>query len=177
MKHYATKLLALLMALGLILSGCSLEGGGDQQQAEAPSLGGDSTQQEPDSSTEEPVISNTEEDFYRVCTSFSAQEVESFARQVKKQFLQQDWSEVASEIAYPITIGGETFESSSAFLAADLDGLFPKAFYEALEDESCQEMFCNWQGVSMGGGSVWIGSVPEEDDTERLCIININAEE
>ncbi len=120
----------------------------------------------------------TDSGCYGVATSICSVEVERYAAQVRQQFLAHDWTTVASEIAYPVTISDITYSSSAAFLEAsenfevDLD----EAFFSALEAEDCIEMFCNYQGIMLGEtGQVWIGEVLDENlVSQGLKIIAIN---
>lgn len=117
----------------------------------------------------------TEEDHYQVCTSFPAETVEEYARMVRAQFLARDWEGLSEELAYPITIGGERYQDSAAFLAADLDGAVGEDFLEALEAERCKEMPCNWQGIMLGSeGQVWIGEVMDSQGNGCLKVIAVN---
>lgn len=115
---------------------------------------------------------------YRVATSISSVEVERYAAQVRQQFLAHDWTAVASEIAYPVTISDITYSSSAAFLEAseNFEGNLDEAFFSALEAEDCIEMFCNYQGIMLGEtGQVWIGEVLDENlVSQGLKIIAIN---
>lgn len=117
----------------------------------------------------------TEENYYQVCTSFSAEEVEEYARMVRAQFLARDWKALSEALAYPITIDGERYEDSAAFLAADLDGAVGEDFLAALEKESCRRMFCSWQGIMLGsGGQVWIGETTDGEGSKALKVIEVN---
>lgn len=120
----------------------------------------------------------TDSGCYRVATSISSVEVERYAAQVRQQFLAHDWTAVASEIAYPVTISDITYSSSAAFLEAseNFEGNLDEAFFSALEAEDCIEMFCNYQGIMLGEtGQVWIGEVLDENlVSQGLKIIAIN---
>ncbi len=120
----------------------------------------------------------TDSGCYGVATSICSVEVERYAAQVRQQFLAHDWTAVASEIAYPVTISDITYSSSAAFLEAseNFEGNLDEAFFSALEAEDCIEMFCNYQGIMLGEtGQVWIGEVLDENlVSQGLKIIAIN---
>ncbi len=120
----------------------------------------------------------TDSGCYGVATSICSVEVERYAAQVRQQFLAHDWTAVASEIAYPVTISDITYNSSAAFLEAseNFEGNLDEAFFSALEAEDCIEMFCNYQGIMLGEtGQVWIGEVLDENlVSQGLKIIAIN---
>lgn len=120
----------------------------------------------------------TDSGCYGVATSISSVEVERYAAQVRQQFLAHDWTAVASEIAYPVTISDITYSSSAAFLEAseNFEGNLDETFFSALEAEDCIEMFCNYQGIMLGEtGQVWIGEVLDENlVSQGLKIIAIN---
>lgn len=112
---------------------------------------------------------DTAEDFYRACTSLPARKVEGFALRVREAFLARDWAALSEDIAYPITVGEVCCEDAAAFRAGDFSAL-DQSFYDALEAERCRELFCNWQGIMLGGGQVWIG----EDGAGELKVTAIN---
>ena len=124
---------------------------------------------------EKPYVSETAEDYYAVATSASATEVEMFAIDIKKAVLAKDWEALAGKIAYPITISGTTVNNASEFLELDFDEKLNPDFVDAIEAETCAEMFCNWQGISMGAtGQIWFADVENEAGEFELKIIGIN---
>lgn len=151
----------------------------DAEDADTANAGTEGVPDIPQSVVSQPEEGTiTDSGCYRVATSISSVEVERYAAQVRQQFLAHDWTTVASEIAYPVTISDITYSSSAAFLEAsenfevDLD----EAFFSALEAEDCIEMFCNYQGIMLGEtGQVWIGEVLDENlVSQGLKIIAIN---
>lgn len=120
----------------------------------------------------------TGNDSYRAATDISSAEVEQYAAQVRQQFLTQDWSAISSEISYPITISGITYENGEDFLnASDSFGSnLNDAFLTAVKEEDCVEMFCNYEGIMIGeSGQIWIGEVLNADlSSQGLKITAIN---
>lgn len=115
--------------------------------------------------------SNTPEDYYQVCTSFTAQKVESFASNVKAQILARDWEGLSENLSYPITINGNTCTDSADFLALDIDSKISQDFLDAIEAETCQQMFCNYEGISMGTeGQVWINELSGSSELKITAI-------
>ncbi|RGY97735.1 immunoglobulin-like domain-containing protein [Clostridium sp. AM58-1XD] len=117
-----------------------------------------------------------DEDFYSAATDIPGAEVEEFARKVKQQFLAHDWKALSEEIAFPITIDDVTYHDSSEFLAAELDEKLNQYFFVELDEESCRNMFSNWQGIMMGAtGRVWIAEVLNDDlSSQGLKITAVN---
>lgn len=114
----------------------------------------------------------TAEDFYNVCTSHSAIEVENFASEVRSLILAKDWNGLSEKIEYPLTVGETTCADSAAFLALDLDANVSQDFLDGIEAETCHEMFCNFQGIMMGeSGQVWIN---ETAGTGELKVTALN---
>lgn len=100
------------------------------------------------------------DDFYSAATKFPAYEVERFAGTVRAHILDKNWSSLSELLSYPITIGGTTYNSADEFLADDLDSkLGNEEFFQKLEAETCHEMFCNYEGIMMADGLVWIVEV------------------
>ena len=100
---------------------------------------------------------------YAVATDKSAWEVERFARKIKRLLLAGDFQGLSEEIAFPITIDGTAYPDKEAFLKADFVQNPAPAFLEALREESCGNMFVNYQGIAMGDGNVWIAEVLDDE--------------
>lgn len=81
--------------------------------------------------------SKTEEDYYMMATSLTAEEVEQFATEVKNDVLKQDWNSFAEKISYPIEISGTTVHNREDFLKLDHDGKLNQKFVEAIRSETC----------------------------------------
>lgn len=113
--------------------------------------------------------------FYSVCTSKSIWEVERFAGEVKELLLSQGWAALAEHIAYPITIGEAEYQDSAQFTEAFASRTVSPQFAEKLEQESCRFLFCNWQGIMLGNGEVWINEYPVRETGEsELKVTAIN---
>lgn len=100
---------------------------------------------------------------YSIATDKSAWEVDRFARKVKRLIMAGDFQGLCGEIAFPITIDGRAYQNEEAFLGADFVTSPNPAFLEGLAAESCGDMFVNYQGISMGNGSVWISEILDEN--------------
>ncbi len=117
----------------------------------------------------------TAEDYYSMVTSASAKEVEQFAAGIKEDVLFKDWKSLSAKLAYPIQIGGKTINSSKEFLNMDIDGMLSQEFVNAIDAESCREMFFNYQGIMMGEtGQIWIASVDNGVGQWELKVIALN---
>lgn len=115
-------------------------------------------------------------DYYAVCISHSKEEVEMFAQKVKDYILNKDWESFAGTISYPITVGEVECSNAEDFKKLAFDEIFTDDFYTALENESCKDMFCNYNGIMLGDGQVWIGEVLEgTEETGDLMVIGINS--
>lgn len=112
-------------------------------------------------------------DYYAVATSFSKSETEAFAADVRAAFLDGDADAVAALVSDPVTVNGVSY-SSEEFENTDIFAELSDEFFALLEQESCTDMFCNWQGIMLGGGKVWIAEVVGADGGGTLRIISIN---
>lgn len=118
------------------------------------------------------------QDYYSVCTDLPKSEVEAFAKEVRQSILEKDWKGLSEKAAYPITVAGVTYNNSSDFAAGNLDSLCDSDFMAAIEEESCTDMFCSYQGIMLGNGQVWISEVLNEDMTSQgLKVTAINSAE
>lgn len=98
-------------------------------------------------------------DHYSVATSLSAAEVEAFAKIVRNNVLTENWDALADKVSYPLTIQDQEIQEEQKFLEwMEIFSLNP-SFAEALSNETCAAMFCNWQGICMGDGQIWINEV------------------
>ncbi len=114
-------------------------------------------------------------DYYSVCTNYSKYEVEQFAKQVREFIIAEDWERLSEYVVYPITMAGVTYEDSTSFLAAPFGIQLDKDSIESIRNESCTDMFCNYAGIMMGNGEVWIGEVLNEDySSVGLHVIGLN---
>lgn len=114
-------------------------------------------------------------DYYSVCTNYSKSEVEQFAKEVREFILAEDWEGLSEYVVYPITMAGVTYEDSTSFLAASFETHLDEASIELIRNESCTDMFCNYAGIMMGNGEVWIGEVLNEDySSAGLHVIGLN---
>lgn len=112
-------------------------------------------------------------DFYSVATSKSKEEVEEFAKKVKKLFLEHKWSNLAEMMVYPIEIGGVTYSANPDIIRAGFNDIYKEAFMEALEAEDCESMYCDSNGIRLGNGEVWIADV-DWNGSRQLKIVAIN---
>lgn len=114
-------------------------------------------------------------DYYAICSSYNKDEVEMFAQIIKDDILNRDWEELAGKISYPITIGNVDCSNEEDFKRIAFDDILTDDFYTALTDESCEAMFCNYAGIMLGNGQVWIGEVIDEaGEKGKLMVIAIN---
>ena len=105
----------------------------------------------------------------------SDESAERFAKEIREEILQGDYESLAQKCAYPVSIDGETFENREALLASGLLQNPPEAFLDAIRQETCEDMFHNWQGFMLGNGEVWFSEILNEDySSEGLKIIGFN---
>lgn len=105
----------------------------------------------------------------------SDESAERFAKEVREEILEGDYESLAQKCAYPVSIDGETFENREALLASGLLQNPPEAFLDAIRQETCEDMFHNWQGFMLGNGEVWFSEILNEDySSEGLKIIGFN---
>lgn len=103
--------------------------------------------------------------FYSVCTNYSKAEVELFAETVREMILAKDWESLSELVSYPVSMNGVTYEDRASFLSAPFDTQLNADAIAVLEQESCSDMFCNYAGIMMGNGEVWMAEVLNEDLT------------
>jgi hypothetical protein len=167
----------MVVILG-ITSACGNGKDNDGVEVKTEQVAEQTTEKITEEITEADSSTTDNEDYYSVCTNLSKSEVEAFAKEVKDQILKKDWTGLAEKVSYPITIAGVTYNGSGEFSNADLDAAFDTDFMTAIEEESCTDMFCNYQGIMLGNGQVWISEVLNDDMTSQgLKILEINCGE
>lgn len=65
--------------------------------------------------------------------------------------LSKDWKKLSTCISYPITIGEMICENEQDIQEGKFEGQFSEAFYTAVKQELCVDMFCNSQGILLSG--------------------------
>jgi len=117
----------------------------------------------------EPARSMTPADHYGVATDFSAEEVEAFALEARKNLLEGNWEAFAKQVQYPVTIEEKIVTGDGGLAGLFIRNKVDDAFLEEIRKESCETMFCNWQGICMGSGQIWINEV---DGQLKITAIN-----
>ena len=166
MKKFICITLVLML---LFLTACA----GAAQPEEAEAAAEPSQSAEP-AETEE-VVSTAEIDYYAVATDEDSETVESFAAEIRQQILDKDWNGLADNTLFPITVAGVTYENKDAFAAADWDSILGDSFIQAIEEESCENLFCNSDGIMLGNGEVWFAEHLDDNfESLGLKVIAIN---
>ena len=72
-------------------------------------------------------------------------------------------------------MGGIAYEDSASFVTAPFETLLDTDAIQAIQNESCTDMFCKYSGIMMGNGEVWIGEVLNEDGSSAgLWVISLS---
>ena len=106
---------------------------------------------------------------YSLVTTYSSQRVEDFAKTVRHNVVNENWKALAEKVHYPITIQDQKIMTPEAFLSWMEYSPPSREFREAISGESCTGMFCNWQGICMANGEIWIN---EMDGSLRVSAFN-----
>lgn len=116
----------------------------------------------------------TPADYYAVVTDLGTKRVEAFAAEVRQNVLDKNWDALADKISYSITIQNQEIREKKKFIEwmelFELDS----SFTEAIRNESCTAMFCNWQGICMADGKIWFNEV---DGELKLTAVNVEVRE
>lgn len=129
---------------------------------------GNNTESNTESNTENDTESTSDYD-YSACTSKSVQEVEDFAKQITVYFQNQDWKSLADNTYFPNTINNKYYDSKEKFLNTDWSKEFSEEFKKSVADAKTTELFCNWQGIMMADGEIWINEIDN-----KLMVSTIN---
>ena len=101
------------------------------------------------------------------------------AAEVKQLFLQKDWETLSGMMDYPVRLFGETdANNKEEFLAAMNGHEFPDSSFKAMENEPCDDLFANGQGIMLADGLIWFRDVNydgiTQNGTPSFKIITVN---
>ena len=113
---------------------------------------------------------------YSIVTAMGKAEVEAFAADVKQAYLAQDWETISTMIRYPITLYPDVRVQDAEEFLVYMEG---KTVHEsdaaAMEEETCEDLFANGQGICLGSGQVWLLDTHYmEDAPPQLQIIALS---
>lgn len=99
---------------------------------------------------------------YSMVTELPIMEVERFAAGLQQNIEEENWQAFSRKINYPITIGDQKVADRMELMEFIVRNQISKDFVKAIREESCSQMFCNWQGICMGDGQIWINEIGGE---------------
>lgn len=121
----------------------------------------------------EPDMEEIPWDYYAEATGYPADKVENFAKIVRHNILQKNWDALEDKVRLPLTIQGEEVTSWETFVEWMEAYSSYYLYTDRLEQETCHALFCNWQGIAMADGLIWIN---EEETGLKITAINMEAE-
>lgn len=98
----------------------------------------------------------------------------TFFDNLKKAVAAGDKAAVAAMIEYPfqVRIGGKSLKiRDAAHFIADYDQVITAKVKHALQVQTYETLFANWQGVMVGQGEIWFSGV---GDTDVIKVTAIN---
>jgi len=122
----------------------------------------------------EPEQEETPWDYYAEATHLPAYMVENFARIVRHNILQKNWDALEDKVRLPLTVQGEEVNNWDDFVEWMEAYSSYYLYTDRLEQETCHAMFCNWQGISMADGLIWIN---EGETGLKITAINMEIQE
>ncbi|MFC5386810.1 hypothetical protein ACFPLB_12650 [Aquamicrobium segne] len=90
----------------------------------------------------------------------------TFFDNLKKAVAAGDKAAVAAMIEYPfqVRIGGKSLKiRDAAHFIADYDQVITAKVKHALQGQTYETLFANWQGVMVGQGEIWFSGVGDAD--------------
>ena len=97
-----------------------------------------------------------EEVSYDAVTAMDSADVEAIARTVRDAYLDEDWETVSEHLSYPVIVGGVPLNTTDDFLKYMEDKTIAPGDRDALQNETCENMFLNGQGICLGDGEIWL---------------------
>lgn len=120
---------------------------------------------ETNTATENKDMSKESDDYYTIATNISKNEVEDFMEKVKNAIVNQDMDTLYPLISYPIKIKEVEYKEEDSLKAAKIK--FEESYIQEVKKASTKDMFCNYQGIMLGNGEVWISEVLNNDGTSQ----------
>lgn len=111
---------------------------------------------------------------YSMVTSSTSDEVEAFARNIKKYILEDNRAEFAGLISYPITVnidGAGTAINTAEEFESNYDKIITAEFKDRMAAAYTKYLFTNYMGIMMENGAIWFSDV---NGVDELKIISIN---
>lgn len=106
---------------------------------------------------------------YSLVTDLPAEEVEDFAAEVRQSILEEDWEAFSKKVSYPIAVWNKNIGNDGGLVSLTIHNDVKESFLNQIRMESCNQMFCNWQGICMADGRIWINEV---DGQLKVTAIN-----
>ena len=112
-------------------------------------------------------------DYYAEAATLPAYMVENFAKIVRHNILQKNWDALVDKVKLPLTVQGEEVNNWDDFVEWMEAYSSYYLYTDRLEQETCHAMFCNWQGIAMADGLIWIN---EGETGLKITAINMEVE-
>lgn len=97
------------------------------------------------------------ENQYSSLTQMSKRDVESFAKDARETYLEQDWVKLSDMISYPVQVGADrNIKNKKDFIEYMKGRKAQKSALESMEKETCTDMFVNGDGICMADGMLWL---------------------
>lgn len=112
-------------------------------------------------------------DYYAEATTRPADEVETFAKIVRHNILLKNWDALEGKVKLPLTVQGEEVTNWDDFVEWMEAYSTYYLYTDRLKQETCHAMFCNWQGIAMADGLIWIN---EGGTGLKITAINMEVE-
>lgn len=119
------------------------------------------------------VSISSAEGTYSIYTEAAKADVESEAAAIRQAVLDKDWEAFARYVEFPISVKDVTYEDEEEFLKADWNDILSDAFFFAVAQEACQDMYVCEKGIVFGNGQIWLAEV-NDGQTKSIKVVEIN---
>ena len=121
--------------------------------------------------TFDPELRWADADWYESVTAMPKSEVEELCRMLRQAYLEEDWEYIADWLRYPFALGETEFETTDEFITYMQSKTIHASDREAMEAETCCNMFVNGDGICMGSGQIWLNDMNYMTDEEPMLEI------
>ncbi|MGH9654637.1 MAG: hypothetical protein ACRD6B_14375 [Bryobacteraceae bacterium] len=103
-------------------------------------------------------------------------DVHAFFEQLKAAVISHDVEKIASMASYPFVLNGKASVPNRAAFISHYRQIFTPEVIEAVEQQSYDKLWSNWQGVMIGDGEVWFAGICPDSSCSsyEIKIISVN---
>ena len=97
-------------------------------------------------------MSAGDKDYYSGCSAMNKADLEDTADTIRRLYLAEDWEAMKKYIKFPVIINGAWVDDEKTYDKVIKGKKVIAESRQAIEEETCHDMFYNGQGICLGSG-------------------------